>query len=299
MNVLSLFDGISCGHIALDRAGIKVDKYYASEIKPHAIKVTQHNYPDTIQLGNVLTVKYCDGVLSSENGSWEVKIDMVIGGSPCQDLSQGNKKRLGLEGNKSSMFWEYVRILNEVNPTYFLLENVEMPLKDARIITQELKVNPININSSLVSAQSRNRWYWTNIPGDQTDLFGNKYISEPANKGIKLQDILTDGYTDMVKSHCLLTSSGSKEENQESMWHRYTTTGMSNVVFLSDDFNYRKGLRCFNHQEIEQLQTLPAGYTKTLDFKKALDVIGDGWTVDVIAHIFSYLKADIERTPIK
>jgi DNA (cytosine-5)-methyltransferase 3A len=281
---------MSCGHIALDRAGIKVDKYFASEIKPHAIKLTQHNYPDTIQLGNVKTVRYADGIFYSENGEWETNIDMVIGGSPCQDLSSANTNRLGLKGNKSSMFWEYARILKEVKPKYFLLENVEMPLGDKRIITQEMGVNPININSGSISAQLRNRWYWTNIEGNQTDLFGCKYISQPENKQIYLKDIITDGFVNAPKSQCLRCVSGTNINNLESTMHRYNTIGMLDLVFATEDMDYRKGIRLFNQQELERLQTLPAGYTDILTVNKAWDVIGDGWTVDVIAHIFSYIK---------
>ena len=148
MNVLSLFDGMSCGQIALNRAGIKYDKYYASEIKPHAIKVTQHNYPDTIQLGDVRNIK----------GSDLPKIDLLIGGSPCQDLSIANKNQTGLKGNKSSLFYEYVRLLKECKPKWFLLENVaSMCDFDRDIISKELAVYPVLICSSLVSAQERKR----------------------------------------------------------------------------------------------------------------------------------------------
>ena len=280
MNVLSLFDGMSCGHIALDRAGIHVDKYFASEIKPHAIKVTQHNYPDTIQLGDVRKI----------DTQQLPKIDLLIGGSPCQDLSIANKERLGLKGNKSSLFWEYARILKEVKPRYFLLENVEMPIEDKITITNELGVHPVNINSNLVSAQHRNRWYWTNIEGQDADLLGNKYIPEPPFKNIKLKDILENGYTDMEKARCLNTKFGSSINNLESTWHRYTTTGMINVVFLSEDLDYTKGLRFFTQREMEKLQTVPAGYTDILSTTQALNVLGDGWTIDVIAHIFSYLN---------
>ena len=159
MNVLSLFDGISCGQIALERAGIKVEKYYASEIKPSAIKCTQTNYPNTIQLGDVtkLDLNKID------------KIDLLIGGSPCQDLSianvinRGNQD--GLDGKKSSLFFEYVRILKQLKPKYFLLENVaNMKNKDKELISNILGVETIKINSNLVSYQNRSRYYWTNIP---------------------------------------------------------------------------------------------------------------------------------------
>jgi DNA (cytosine-5)-methyltransferase 3A len=152
MNVLSLFDGLSCGQIALNRVGIKYDKYYSSEIDKHAIKVTQHNYPNTIQLGDVTKIK----------GSDLPKIDLLFGGSPCQSFSSAGT-RTGFDG-KSGLFWEYVRVLDEVKPTYFLLENVVMKKEWEKIITDVLGVEPIKINSSLVSAQNRVRLYWTNIP---------------------------------------------------------------------------------------------------------------------------------------
>lgn len=158
LNVLSLFDGMSCGQIALNRAGIKYDKYFASEIKENAIKVTQHNYPDTIQLGDVRDVKASD----------LPKIDLLIGGSPCQDLSQANKSRTGLDGLKSGLFFEYYRLFKELSPTYFLLENVSMSDKDYMLISDMMGTEPIRINSELVSAQLRDRSYWTNIGGGIT-----------------------------------------------------------------------------------------------------------------------------------
>ena len=156
MNVLSLFDGISCGRIALERVGIKVDKYFASEIKDIAIKVTQTNYPDTIQIGDVTKI----------DATTLPKIDLLIGGSPCQNFSIANlNSRDGLEGDKSSLFYQYLRLLREVKPKYFLLENVKMKKDQEAIISELLGVKPILINSNLVSAQSRPRLYWTNIPG--------------------------------------------------------------------------------------------------------------------------------------
>ena len=152
MNVLSLFDGMSCGQIALERAGIKVDNYYASEIKKHAIKVTMENYPNTIQLGDVTKIQYKDGILYTENGNFNVgKIDLLIGGSPCQDFSLLKVGGKGLDGDKSKLFYEYLRLLNEIKPKYFLLENVRMK-KESRIqLNQYLGVDGIDINSSLVS----------------------------------------------------------------------------------------------------------------------------------------------------
>ena len=155
LNVLSLFDGISCGQIALERADYKVRQYFASEIKLHAIRCTQSNYPNTIQLGSVLNVK----------GSNLPKIDLLIGGSPCKGISRLNKNQEGLEHSESKLFWEYVRLLEEVKPRYFLLENTHGNKEATQIITETLGVKPISINSKLVSAQNRPRYYWTNIHG--------------------------------------------------------------------------------------------------------------------------------------
>ena len=169
MNVLSLFDGLSCGQIALNRAGIKYDNYFASEIDKHAIKVTQANYPDTIQLGDVTKVK----------GAELPKIDLLIGGSPCQGFSFAGKQ-LNFDDPRSKLFFEFVRLLEETKPKYFLLENVVMKKEYEQIITDHLGVEPILINSALVSAQNRKRLYWTNIPG----------VTIPKDKGILLKDIV-------------------------------------------------------------------------------------------------------------
>lgn len=169
INVLSLFDGISCGHIALDKAGIPINKYYASEIDKYAIKVTNKNYPETINLGDVTTVS---GELFTE------KIDLLIGGSPCQGFSQAGKMK-NFDDPRSKLFWEYVRILQEVKPKYFLLENVVMKQEWQDIISEALGVNPIMIDSSLTSAATRKRLYWTNIPG----------VGQPEDLGITFGDI--------------------------------------------------------------------------------------------------------------
>lgn len=297
MNVLSLFDGISCGQVALNRAGIKYNKYFASEIKKDAIKVTQDNYPNTIQLGDVTKIK----------GGDLPKIDLVFGGSPCQDFSVANMERLGLEGNKSSLFFEYARLLKEVNPKWFLLENVgSMDSEDALTISDTLGVYPVQINSSLVSAQLRDRLYWTNIRGGGTNLFGN-HIEQPEDKKIFLKDILQSGYTDREKARCILESDGRPLRGLNRMLHRYIETGFTTVIFenkeLMDslfkkrngwfneqDFNVQEGdIRYLTQNELEILQTLPKGYTKVLTRDKAAGCIGDGWTVDVIAHIFKGL----------
>ena len=273
INVLSLFDGMSCGQIALDKAGVKVDKYFASEIKPHGIKVTQSNYPNTIQLGDITKIKY-----SSNH-----KIDLVIGGSPCQDFSQANRVREGLNGSKSGLFYEYVRLLNEVradNPdALFLLENVKMKKEYQDIISDLLGVQPIAINSKLVSAQMRNRLYWTNIPN----------VTVPDNTNDRLEDILTSGYTTKEKAYCLLESESRPQSTNWKRFRRWRKKGFVNIVFETKDLNLFKN-RILNQTELERLQNIPEGYTKLLDRNKAASLIGDGWTVNVITHIFNNIK---------
>jgi site-specific DNA-cytosine methylase len=282
INVLSLFDGMSCGQIALERAGIKVENYFASEIKKFAVKVTQQNHPNTIQLGDVREIK-------AENLP---KIDLLIGGSPCQDFSRGNATRDGLQGLKSGLFFEYLRLLKELKPKYWLLENVIMSDADYMIISDYVATEPVRINSALISAQLRDRLYWTNIGPEYRDLFGNRKcaIPHPKDKKIKLKDILTDGYTDREKSRALLESDSRPLRTLDKMWHRYQSTGFTTVVFESPDLDWRKGLRYLNQTELERLQTVPEGYTSILKRNEAACLLGDGWTVDVIAHIFSYLN---------
>jgi DNA-cytosine methyltransferase len=332
MNVLSLFDGMSCGQIALERAGIKVDNYFASEIKPHAIKVTQENYPNTVQVGDVTKLK----------AQSLPKIDLLIGGSPCQDFSLANKDRKGLQGVKSGLFFEYLRLLKELKPKYFLLENVEMKAKDMEIISQYLGTYPVNINSSLVSAQMRNRYYWTNIGPEDFDLFGFRYckIPQPKDKKVMLKDIIENGYTQNKKSNCILESESRPLKSQHKMAHRFLNKGFITLVskdketflrvkeatkigfvdiannqgvdltfptsktrrgrLMSEKSNcllrnnqyfvFNDGdLRYFTQTELEKLQTVPVGYTKSLTRNQAACLLGDGWTVDVIAHIFKFL----------
>jgi len=282
MKVLSLFDGMSCGQIALEKANIKVDQYFASEIKPHAIKVTQHNYPNTIQLGDVRNIKASD----------LPQIDLLIGGSPCQDFSSANKEKLGLDGEKSSLFFEYLRLLNELKHKYFLLENVAMDEYSYNKISNLLNTYPITINSEKVSAQLRERVYWTNIGPESFDMFGfrSSQIPQPKDKKIYLQDILTSGFTDRLKSRALLESDSRPLASMEKMWYRYYEKGFTTIVFESEDLDYKKGIRYFNQTELERLQTVPEGYTSILKRNDAACLLGDGWTVDVIAHIFSYIK---------
>ena len=282
MNVLSLFDGMSCGQIALDKIGIKVENYYASEIKKHAIQVTQKNYPNTIQVGDLTKLKSSD----------LPKIDLLIGGSPCQDFSSANKTKKGLEGEKSGLFWEYVRLLKECEPTYFLLENVKMKKEWQDIISKELGVQPVRINSSLVSGMLRDRFYWTNIPFD-TNI---------KDKGIKLADIIDDGYVDREKGLCLLESYSRPLKTPAKIARRYFLYGFWQVVFkneetynrLKKDYNLAQegDVRYMTHEEMERAQNVPPGYTSDLTRNESACLLGDGWTVDVISHIFQGLKVE-------
>lgn len=297
MKVLSLFDGMSCGQIALNRLGLKVEAYYASEIKKHAIKCTKANYPDTVEIGDVRKVHYSEGTLTTENGVFEVgAIDLLIGGSPCQDLSNMMSNRKGLEGEKSSLFWEYVRVLSEAKPKFFMLENVgSMEERDAATITQTLGVPGFRINSSLVSAQFRDRIYWTNIPGEETNLFGERLITQPKDRNIRLQDILESGSTDRDKALCLLARGGGRWSHvlendkfkakhiQEQMMRRYNK-GFDTVIF---EDNY---VRLLSRRELERLQTVPEGYTDCVSYVEAFNLLGDGWTIDVITHVLKGLK---------
>ena len=204
-NVLSLFDGISCAHLALLRAGFTIDKYYASELDPYPSAVTRYRFPDTIQLGDVCQISPED----------LPEIDLLIGGSPCQDLSISNNNRKGLEGSKSKLFWEYVRLLKALKPKWFVLENVaSMSKKDKQVITDTLGVQPIMINSALVSAQSRKRLYWTNIPD----------IQQPEDKNILLKDIVEADYPEKY----LLS------ENELVYMYRPTKNNYNRWNFTSD-----------------------------------------------------------------
>jgi DNA (cytosine-5)-methyltransferase 3A len=292
MNVLSLFDGMSCGQLALERAGISPTNYFASEIKPHAIDITMANYPNTVQLGDIATL----------DANALPKIDLLIGGSPCQDLSQAHSTRAGLRGEKSRLFFEYVRVLKDTAPTYFLLENVLMKRDQADIISSALGVAPIVIDSQLVSAQLRRRMYWTNIPD----------VSQPKDKGIVLQGILDDGYTNRTKSRCLLASDSRPLSSRPKMYHRYAKF---NTIVFKDAAHYAAckahydtydkgksakeidavegvdnsvyaGIRHLNKAERARLQTVPEEYMGDISENEAACLLGDGWTVDVIAHIF-------------
>ena len=227
---------------------------------------------------------------------FEGKIDLLIGGSPCQDLSiAGNRK--GLVGERSGLFYKYVEALQTIKPKYFLLENnVGMPNEAYEEMSRLMGCYPVMINSALVSAQLRKRYYWTNIGEKEHDLFGfpTCAIPQPEDKHIYLQQILTSGYADRIKARCLLQSDSRPLKNIEKMLHRYYNTGFTTIVFEEKD--NERSARYLNQTELERCQTLSNGYTAIFDRNKAASLIGNGWTVDVIAHIFNFLKEDLEKT---
>lgn len=281
MKVLSLCDGMSVAHIALERAGFTVDEYYAAEIKQVALKVTKENYPNTIHIGDVNKVSYKAGILYTENGNYNVgHIDLMVFGSPCQSFSIAMKTemRVGLKDKvRSGLFLECYRILKEVNPTWFLLENVaSMKDEDRDFLTECMGVKPIRINSKLVAPALRDRYYWTNIEG----------IEQPEDKGITLQSILTSGWTDRLKARALLVSDSRPLTDKKKMLHRYKK--FTTIVW--EEKGNDESIRYLNQTELERCQTVPEGYTKCLTRNEAADVLGDAFTVDVIAHIFSYIN---------
>jgi len=237
MNVLSLFDGMSCGQIALRKLGIPVKNYFASEIDKFAIKVAKANFPDMVHLGDVQNVKTSGQHLLDEFDCGH-KIDLLIGGSPCQGFSFAGKQ-LNFDDPRSQLFFEYIRLLKALKPKYFMLENVKMSKQSQQIITDYLGVEPVEINSNLVSAQNRRRLYWTNIPVDGL----------PEDKGTVLADILEDGYTDREKSYCLDASyyKGGGASNvrlyfEKSRRQIVFGSGM-NVIGTATDIKGRESIR--------------------------------------------------------
>lgn len=299
LNVLSLFDGISCGKVALERAGYTTNNYYASEIDKYAIQIAMKNHPSIIQIGDIINLK----------GKDFKNIDLIIGGSPCQGFSFAGKQ-LNFNDPRSALFFEYVRLLREIRPKYFLLENVRMKQEYQDVISEQLGVKPIMINSSLVSAQNRIRLYWTNIPN----------ITQPGDKGILLKDILENNdIVDREKSYCL-DANYDKGGNLK----RYFERGSRQLVFagMADHYNgpdYTRRIyksegkapilttSCGGHHEpkvaidtryyrkltpveCERLQTLPDNYTEGVSNSQRYKMLGNGWTVDVLTHIFKNIN---------
>lgn len=295
MVIFSAFDGISVACLALLRAGINVE-YYAAEVDPYAIKVSQLNFPDIIQLGDIRNIRGAD----------LPAIDLLIGGSPCQNLSSlGTGK--GLEGQQSKLFFEYLRLLNELKPKYFILENVaSMSKKERQVITDLMGVEPIMLNSNSLSPQTRKRLYWTNIPG----------VVQPKNLNLKFQDILSSGFADRERSHALLcnqlpeTETGLKrylsmstgqlvfrekyfaELSKENKLDRYLNTQKLKLNKVPDK-EYKNGVfRHINIQEAERLQTLPEDYTAGISKSQRFKCLGNSFTCDVIAYILSFIPKE-------
>jgi len=293
--VLSLFDGMSCGQIALNKLGIKYKKYYASEIDKHAIKVTQLNYPNTIQVGCVSKLK--------QKGY--PKIDLLLGGSPCQDLSSSNTwtQKKGLNGEQSNLFWEYVRVLNEFKPKYFLFENVGSAKKeDIDIINRELGVIGIGFNSKLVIPQNRNRVYWTNIPFDMPYEKMNLTLAD------LLEYSVDDKYYLSQKMHdCVMqpASEGWQSGNMETdLKIARPLTATMHKMHRADTDNYitteykplnKTNLRRLTPIECERLQGVDDNYTAGVSDTQRYRMLGNGWTIGVIEHLLRGLIVKIEK----
>lgn len=305
INVLSLFDGISCGQVALQRVGIEVENYYAYEIEPNAISITQKNFPNTIQCGDVTKADF-----NQYNG----KIDLLMGGSPCTNFSQAknhtakNKKETDInQGIGWELFKQYVRALNEVKPKYFLYENnYRISQKIIDNISKELGVEPILINSGLVSAQNRKRLYWTNIPN----------ITQPEDKGILIKDIIVHDeslikhFDDRIRNTLIKSTNYIKYDlggkgHYSQQDRLYFLDGKAPTVPKSrteTKFNVYLGNETYKKTcpiEVERLQTLPDNYTEygTKDGElvkipktNRFEAVGNGWTVDVIVHILKNIK---------
>lgn len=258
MKVLSLFDGISCGKLALDKANIFVEKYVASEIDEDAIKVSKVNNPEIIHVGDVRNLTF-------KNGDF----DLIIAGSPCQGFSRAGARQY-FEDSRSSLYFEFLRILKEVNPKYFLLENVKMKKEFIEKINEDLKVTGTMINSSLLSAQNRERYYWTNIE-----------FEIPVDLDIKLSEIIGE-YKGISVYPRGCNKGGLKGYNNKSPCVTSSSWEQNFKIHRNDDT-----IEKFTPEHIEQLQTVPVGYTSCLPKSKRSKVLGNGWTVDVIAHILS------------
>jgi hypothetical protein len=282
---------MNTGRQALENVGIKVNKYYSSEIKPYAIQLTQHHFPDTIQVGDVTKWQEWDI-------DWK-SIDLVLSGSPCQDLSAAGK-RAGINGKKSSLFFTFVEILNHIkdlNPkVLFLQENVGSANKfDVGIMSRALGVYPVRINSSLVTAQLRDRYYWSNIRTKQDGMFGDLVtdIPQPKDKGIMFKDIITGGRVERKKAGSLLASDYKHLINDAKKQQIYINSRLKkgkqipNIVYV-EDVNFK--FRTLNKTELCILQGFPGNYCNILTRNKSASLLGDGWTLPIIEHIFSFIK---------
>lgn len=306
MRVLSLFDGISCARVALERAGIPIGKYYSSEVDKYATLIAQKNYPDTIQRGDVR------GVTKDMVGG----IDLLIGGSPCQDLSIAKANRKGLKGERSGLFWEYVRVLKEVKPKYFVLENVASMPKEAQVeITMTLfNIPPIMIDAALVSAQRRKRLFW--VGKRVGDTYEQVRIEQPEDRGIFLRDVLEDVASDSIyqyrrtywretkggKVPTLTANMGTGGNNVpyvpvalrnrgKGKKPEYNGTGKANALTTvqTDSMVDIPPIRKLTCIECERLQSLPDNYTEGVSNTQRYKALGNAFNVEVIAHILKHI----------
>ena len=279
MNILSIFDGISGAQVALNRLGLKNYNYYASEIDKYAIKITQANYPLTKQIGDV--TKITKEILPD--------IDLLIGGSPCQGFSFAGKQ-LNFDDERSALFFEYVRILNEVKPKHFLLENVNMKKEYQDVISGLLGVKPIKINSALVSAQNRVRLYWTNIQvvdqPDDKNIFLNEIIENNVDEKYYLSEKLLNGFKNNKEWYKRFNPLTGKNKSF-CLTARYFKMGRNDPYI--NDIN---GIRRLTPTECERLQTFPDNYTNHVSNTQRYKALGNSFTVDVIAHILGKLRKE-------
>lgn len=300
LNVLSLFDGISCGQIAFERAGVKVNKYYAFEIEQNAIKITMKNYPDTIQCGDVFNTDFTEFI--------DKEIDIIIGGSPCTFWSKAKchtakeKRELDTNGMGWKLFMKFVEALKIIKPKYFLYENNDgIPENIIKEINNQLGVEPIMIDAALVSAQRRKRNYWTNIPNikqpeDKNIVFGDVIVKDPSL--IKTDERIANGLK-ITKNYVKYDLSGKGYYSQQDRAYFKTSKAPTVPRCRTDTkFNLWLGNNTYKKTcpiEIERLQTLPDNYTDCVAKTRRYEAIGNGWCVDVITHIFKYLKIDLEN----
>jgi DNA (cytosine-5)-methyltransferase 3A len=299
ITVFSAFDGMAGGMQALDRLGIEVDTYIASEIDKQAMIVALDNYPDIIEVGDVTKVSYEDGVLYTEKGTYDVgTIHLVLGGSPCQTFSSAGS-RTGFEG-KSGLYWEFSRLLKEIQPEDWLLENVVMKKEWRAVIDEDLGVEPVAINSNLVSAQSRPRLYWSSVES----------MKLPEDRGITFHDIAEfPGFPAAKRGRRIDPITGTKgdvnrdipicqyvEPRADSKTNCLTTVDKDNVI-VQEKLTRRIQATEIEHRSLtrlekERLQTVTPGYTKSVSTHQAGRMLGNGWTIDVIVHILSHMNLE-------
>lgn len=292
MKVISLFDGMSCGQLALEEAGFWIDEYYASEINKDAMLVAKDNFPSIQHIGDVTKV----------NGFDYDGVDLLIGGSPCQGFSFAGKQ-LNFEDPRSKLFFEFVRIKKEANPKYFFLENVKMKKEYRDVISRYLEVEPVFVDSSNFSAHNRPRWYWTNIPGAVSRM--------RTTEGLKIKDILCSDIDDGLYlnaqqiergyakgkpqkfksgSSCGLVAFPTPLDRKVKSMTVTRIRGSREVTHIQDV----KGIRLLSRNELEMAQTVPKNYTRAVSYDKAAQMLGNGWTVSVIADFFKNIPNDLE-----